>query len=90
MLPNSDELKKYLGELKPCIICSGKNLERWAKLDYLEYQYEETPYANPKEDFHKIEQDIILSHSGKFDQIHTSPSFPGSIMTAVWRKKHDR
>lgn len=51
------------------------------------YQYEETPYANPKEDYAKIERDILLLHSGKRDQIDTSPSFPGSIMTAVWQKK---
>ena len=50
------------------------------------YQYEETPYANPKEDFAKIKNDIILSHLGKHNQIDTSPSFPGSIMTAVWQK----
>ena len=36
MFPPSDKLKKYLGELKPCIICHSKNLESWAKLDYLE------------------------------------------------------
>lgn len=51
------------------------------------YQYEETPYANPKEDFVKIKNDIILSYLDKHDQIDTSPSFPGSIMTAVWQKK---
>ena len=33
---HKDKLKKYLGELKPCIICQSKNLESWAKLDYLE------------------------------------------------------
>ena len=36
MLPTTNELEKYLGELKPCIICTSKNLESWAKLDYLE------------------------------------------------------
>lgn len=51
------------------------------------YQYEETPYANPKEDFAKIKNDISLSYLGKYDQIDTSPSFPGSIMTVVWQKK---
>lgn len=51
------------------------------------YQYEETPYANPKEDFAKIQNDIILTSLDKRDQIDTSPSFPGSIMTAVWQKK---
>ena len=36
MFPPPNELKNYLGELRPCIICNGKNLESWAKLDYLE------------------------------------------------------
>ena len=36
MFPAPNELKKYLGELRSCIICNGKNLEAWAKLDYLE------------------------------------------------------
>ena len=36
MFPAPNELKKYLGELRPCVICNGKNLEVWAKLDYLE------------------------------------------------------
>ena len=49
------------------------------------YQYEETPYANSKEDFAKIQNDIILKSLEK--QITYSQSFPGSIMTAVWKKK---
>lgn len=36
MFPPPNELKKYLGELRPCIICNSENLESWAKLDYLE------------------------------------------------------
>ena len=36
MDPAPITLKKYLGELKPCIICNSENLESWAKLDYLE------------------------------------------------------
>jgi 2-polyprenyl-3-methyl-5-hydroxy-6-metoxy-1,4-benzoquinol methylase len=36
LFPPPNELKNYLGELRPCIICNGKNLESWAKLDYLE------------------------------------------------------
>ena len=36
LFPTTNELKKYLGELRPCIICNSKNLESWAKLDYLE------------------------------------------------------
>ena len=36
MFPPPNELKNYLGELRPCIICNSENLEEWAKLDYLE------------------------------------------------------
>jgi len=36
LFPPPNELKNYLGELRPCIICNGENLEAWAKLDYLE------------------------------------------------------
>jgi 2-polyprenyl-3-methyl-5-hydroxy-6-metoxy-1,4-benzoquinol methylase len=36
LFPAPITLKKYLGELKPCIICNSENLESWAKLDYLE------------------------------------------------------
>ena len=50
------------------------------------YQYEETPYANPKKDFTKIKNDIILSYLGKKDQIKESLPFPGSMITAVWKK----
>ena len=50
------------------------------------YQYEETPYANSEKDFLKIKNDIILKSQGKLDQIKTSSSFPGSMMTAVWQK----
>ena len=50
------------------------------------YQYEETPYANPEKDFSKIQDDIILISQGKQDQIETSVTFSGSMMTAVWQK----
>ena len=45
-----------------------------------------TPYANSEKDFLKIKNDIILKSQGKLDQIKTSSSFPGSMMTAVWQK----
>ena len=51
------------------------------------YQYEETPYANPQEDYAKIKNDIVLSYLGKRDQITSSPPFPGSMLTAVWKKE---
>ena len=53
------------------------------------YQYEETPYANPEEDFVKIQEDIVLISQGKQDQIKESVTFSGSMMTAVWQKTHD-
>lgn len=52
------------------------------------YQYEETPYADPENDFKKIKEDIILFYKGKNDEIETSPTFPGSMMTAVWKKNN--
>ncbi len=36
MVPDFNKLKKHLGKLRPCIVCNSKNLESWAKLDYLE------------------------------------------------------
>ena len=54
-------------------------------IDY-SYQYAETPYANPIEDFKKIREDIVLISSGCGDQIKTSVPFPGSMLTAVWQK----
>lgn len=54
------------------------------------YQYEETPYANPKKDFLKIKNDIVLSYLNEYDKIGISSSFPGSIMTAVWQKNYER
>lgn len=51
------------------------------------YQYEETPYANPNDDFKKMQNDIILFNAGKSEQVQPSPPFPGSMITAVWRKQ---
>lgn len=50
------------------------------------YQYEETPYANSPKDFSKIQEDIYLIRQGRGDEIVNSVPFPGSIITAVWRK----
>lgn len=50
------------------------------------YQYEETPYANPEKDFAKIKEDIILISQGRQEKINESVSFPGSMITAVWKK----
>ena len=54
-------------------------------IDY-SYQYNETPYANPIQDFKKIREDIVLIQSGHGDQIKKSVPFPGSMLTAVWKK----
>lgn len=51
------------------------------------YQYEETPYANPKNDFNEMKKAIILSHQNKNNKIKVSPPFPGTMMTAVWKKQ---
>lgn len=50
------------------------------------YQYEETPYANPPEDFSKIKKDICLAFEGQRDKIKRSVPFPGSMITALWQK----
>jgi 2-polyprenyl-3-methyl-5-hydroxy-6-metoxy-1,4-benzoquinol methylase len=50
------------------------------------YQYQETPYANTQKDFKKIKNDLILFDKGLGKSVHTSPPFPGSMMTAVWKK----
>lgn len=50
------------------------------------YQYFETPYANPKKDFIKIQKDIILDFHNKRNKIQVSNPFPGSMITAVWKK----
>lgn len=50
------------------------------------YQYEETPYANPPEDFKKIQRDIVLVMQGRRSEIVGSVPFPGSMITALWEK----
>ena len=50
------------------------------------YQYEETPYANPSKDFAQIRQDIALIQSGRKKEVGISGPFPGSMLTALWKK----
>jgi 2-polyprenyl-3-methyl-5-hydroxy-6-metoxy-1,4-benzoquinol methylase len=50
------------------------------------YQYQETPYANPEKDFKKLKTDLKLLNNGKWNSVKTSTAFPGSIITAVWKK----
>ncbi len=50
------------------------------------YQYQETPYADPENDYKKIRQAIVLKHKDRFDKIIESVPFPGSMVTAIWKK----
>jgi 2-polyprenyl-3-methyl-5-hydroxy-6-metoxy-1,4-benzoquinol methylase len=50
------------------------------------YQYQETPYANPQSDYNKILKDICLKQNNKFHNIDSSVPFPGSMITALWKK----
>lgn len=56
------------------------------KLIDFHYQYQETPYANPEEDYKKIINDIQLINEGNKNEIIESVPFPGSMITAAWRK----
>jgi len=58
-------------------------------LEFIDYhhQYAETPYANPLKDFKKIKNDLILLNSNRYKKVKTSPPFPGSMITAAWKKK---
>ena len=49
------------------------------------YPYEDTPYANIKNDFNKIRKDIGLIESGDRSLVESSTPFPGSMISAVWR-----
>ena len=50
------------------------------------YQYEETPYANPSNDYKKIKQDIVMAKGRQREMIAGSVSFSGSMITALWKK----
>ncbi len=50
------------------------------------YQYAETPYADSDKDYRKIINDIILKDQDRNDEIDSSPPFPGSMITAIWKK----
>lgn len=49
-------------------------------------QYIETPYANYKEDYRKIIEDIIKINSGNGLDVKKSVPFPGSMLSCVWQK----
>lgn len=50
------------------------------------YQYEETPYAAPEQDYKKIQRDIVCVTEGNRKMLTGSVPFPGSMLTALWRK----
>ncbi|MBF0624809.1 MAG: class I SAM-dependent methyltransferase [Magnetococcales bacterium] len=52
-------------------------------------QYAETPYANPKKDYVRIRSDIVNLHANRHSEVRDSPPFPGSTLTAVWKKSVD-
>jgi SAM-dependent methyltransferase len=50
-------------------------------------QYDETPYANPERDFEQIFNDIAqIKLDGGVSNVGFSPPFPGSMLTAAWKK----
>jgi len=50
------------------------------------YQYDETPYANPREDYDKMKKDINLISNGRKEDISISPPFPGTMLTVLYQK----
>lgn len=52
------------------------------------YQYEETPYANFTKDFNQVKHDIEkINLEGSHDNLDLSPPFPGTMLTAAWKKQ---
>lgn len=51
------------------------------------YQYAETPYAAPERDYKKIQNDIVLAARGDRKKLTGSGPFPGSMITALWKKE---
>jgi len=51
------------------------------------FQYTETPYANSEKDFATIRKDIVLLSKGKKSEVGMSVAFPGSMLTAAWKKQ---
>lgn len=51
------------------------------------YQYLDTPYADPKVDYAAMRRDIIAIHEGRKSDVDISGPFPGSMITALWRKR---
>lgn len=55
-----------------------------------DYPYLDTPYANAKLDYAKILKDVQLINEGKREKIKDSPPFWGSIMNAIFQKRHEK
>ncbi len=51
------------------------------------YPYAETPYAQPETDFRTIREDIARIQQGQGEQITRSVPFPGSMLTAAFKKE---
>jgi len=50
------------------------------------YQYDETPYANPKEDYEQMKIAINYIANGENNKIPLSPPFPESMLTIIFQK----
>lgn len=50
------------------------------------YQYDETPYANPKEDYDKMKKAIGMIANNRSDEVPLSPPFPESMLTIIFKK----
>ena len=50
------------------------------------YQYDETPYANPRKDYDKMKKDINLIANGKKEDISISPPFLGTMLSVLYQK----
>jgi len=51
------------------------------------YDYLNTPYENQKEDYKKLQEDIILKNNGDWDKVEKSPPFWGNMMSVIFSKK---
>ena len=64
-------------------VLGGMSIELLAR----HYQYEETPYADYEKDSNQIIGDIErIKLEGGLDNVGLSPPFPGSMLTAAWKK----
>jgi 2-polyprenyl-3-methyl-5-hydroxy-6-metoxy-1,4-benzoquinol methylase len=50
------------------------------------YQYDETPYANPKKDYERMKEAINLKAKGKNNEVPLSPPFPETMLTIIFKK----